>query len=59
MTQAKILWIYRRTGRGGTEEGEHQLSALLSSGWYIVGTSTCMTKDGTPVLCVVLQNDSG
>jgi hypothetical protein len=57
MAQAKILWIYRRTGRGGTEEGERELSALLSQGWHIVGISTTVSKGDVPILCVVVQKD--
>ncbi|NDJ76417.1 MAG: hypothetical protein GYB65_09170 [Chloroflexi bacterium] len=55
--QVKILWIYRRTGRGGTEEGERDISALLADGWYIVSASTTVANDNIPILCVILQHD--
>lgn len=55
MVEVKILWIYRRAGRGGTEEGEREIASLISDGWQIVSTSTTTAKDGIPILCVVLQ----
>ena len=56
MALVKIMWIYRRTGRGGTDEAEIQLGRLLTAGWEIISTSTTVAKDGVPILCVVLQN---